>query len=124
HEQAIAASSSLLLTWLNLTSQADINYKTSKNQRLLIELCLMKMAHVHSVLRPAELSEAGLKKKISLTSDTPASAEPASASVPSTVSTVSPPSPPIASPRSSVSLKTPRLSELVGSTRPARNGGP
>ena len=64
HEQAIAASSSLLLTWLNLTSQADINYKTSKNQRLLIELCLMKMAHVHSVLRPAELSEAGLKKKL------------------------------------------------------------
>ncbi|HEY8512846.1 MAG TPA: DNA polymerase III subunit gamma/tau [Cyclobacteriaceae bacterium] len=64
HEQAIAASSSLLLTWLNLTSQCDINYKTSKNQRLLIELCLMKMAHVHSVLRPAELAEAGLKKKL------------------------------------------------------------
>lgn len=64
HEQAIAAAPSLLLTWLNITNQCDINYKTSKNQRLLVELGLMKMAHVHSVLRPAELSEEGLKKKL------------------------------------------------------------
>jgi hypothetical protein len=36
----------------------------SKNQRLLTELSLMKMAHVNAVMRPAELSEEGLKKKL------------------------------------------------------------
>jgi DNA polymerase III subunit gamma/tau len=64
YEQAQAASSSLLLTWLNIASQCDINYKMSKNQRLLTELSLMKMAHVNAVIKPAELSEEGLKKKL------------------------------------------------------------
>ncbi|HEY4656754.1 MAG TPA: DNA polymerase III subunit gamma/tau [Cyclobacteriaceae bacterium] len=64
YEQANAASPSLLLTWLNIASQCDINYKMSKNQRLLTELSLMKMAHVNAVMRPAELSEEGLKKKL------------------------------------------------------------
>lgn len=64
HEQATAAPPSLLLTWLNIANQCDINYKMSKSQRLLTELSLMKMAHVNSVLRPAELSTEGLKKKL------------------------------------------------------------
>ena len=64
-EQAGAASPSLLLSWLNLASQCDMNYKSSKNQRLLVELALMKMAHVHAVVKAngtAPVQE-GLKKK-------------------------------------------------------------
>jgi DNA polymerase III subunit gamma/tau len=65
-EQSHAAQPSLLLSWLNITTQCDINYKTSKNQRLLVELALMKMAHVHSVLKSngATPSLEGLKKKL------------------------------------------------------------
>jgi DNA polymerase-3 subunit gamma/tau len=66
YEQAQSASASLLLTWLNMASQCDINYKTSKNQRLLVELALMKMANVNAVLRlnSPNHSEEGLKKKL------------------------------------------------------------
>lgn len=64
-DQAKAASPSLLLSWLNIASQCDLNYKMSKNQRLLVELALMKMAHVNSVLKPNGAgSEGALKKKV------------------------------------------------------------
>jgi DNA polymerase III subunit gamma/tau len=66
--QAQTAPPSLLLTWLNIANQCDINYKSSKNQRLSVELALMKMAHVGSVIRPEQLAslsaDAGLKKKL------------------------------------------------------------
>jgi len=85
-EQAGVSSPSLLLSWLNIANQCDINYKSSKNQRLLVELALMKMAHIHEVfngtINPAT-AEAGLKKKIELspaapnqTAPTPAKQEP------------------------------------------------
>jgi DNA polymerase III subunit gamma/tau len=65
-EQAQAASSSLLLSWLNIASQCDINYKGSKNQRLLVELALMKMANVNSVFKASSAAptQEGLKKKV------------------------------------------------------------
>lgn len=65
-EQASAASSSLLLSWLNISNQCDIYYKASKNQRLSVELALMKMAHVNSVLKASDtaLDQEGLKKKL------------------------------------------------------------
>jgi DNA polymerase-3 subunit gamma/tau len=76
-EQAQTCSPSLLLTWLNIANQCDINYKASKNQRLSVELALMKMAHVGHVIaadqlikingsaEQAELAgQAGLKKKL------------------------------------------------------------
>ena len=66
--QAQAAPYSLLLSWLNLASQCDINYKMSKHQRLLVELTLMKMAHVNHVRRPndqpAEPPVEEVKKKV------------------------------------------------------------
>jgi len=64
--QAQAASPSLLLSWLNIASTCDINYKASRNQRLLVELALMKMAYVNSALKvnSNSSSEAGLKKKL------------------------------------------------------------
>jgi DNA polymerase III subunit gamma/tau len=69
-EQAQNASPSLLLTWLNIANQCDINYKGSKNQRLSAELALMKMAHVGHLLNVQNghaqndvlASQAGLKK--------------------------------------------------------------
>jgi DNA polymerase-3 subunit gamma/tau len=51
-EQARLAAPSLLLTWLNLANQCDLHYKGSKNQRLLVELTLMKMANVLFVIDP------------------------------------------------------------------------
>lgn len=64
--QAQSAAPSLLLTWLNIANQSDINYKASKNQRLTVELALMKMAHVGSVMPLEQLSHQGdgLKKKL------------------------------------------------------------
>jgi DNA polymerase III subunit gamma/tau len=50
-EQSRAASASLLLSWLSIGNYCDINYKGSKNQRLSVELALMKMAHVNSVFK-------------------------------------------------------------------------
>ncbi len=49
-QQAENASTSFLLSALNIGSQCDLQYKNSKNQRLLVELTLMKMAHIPSVL--------------------------------------------------------------------------
>jgi DNA polymerase-3 subunit gamma/tau len=70
-QQAQTCPPSLLLTWLNIANQCDIHYKGSKNQRLSVELALMKMAHVGSVLKSDQLSltngladAAGLKKKL------------------------------------------------------------
>jgi DNA polymerase-3 subunit gamma/tau len=62
----------LLLTWLNIANQCDINYKASKNQRLSVELALMKMAHVSHLLSPDQFGkingsstdQAALKKKL------------------------------------------------------------
>ncbi|MGC3948014.1 MAG: DNA polymerase III subunit gamma/tau [Chryseolinea sp.] len=64
--QARATSPSLLLTWLNIASQCDINYKTSKNPRLSVELALMKMAHVNAIVQADALghAEVSLKKKL------------------------------------------------------------
>lgn len=69
-EQAQSAPASLLLTWLNIANQCDINYKASKNQRLSVELALMKMAHVGHIVSAEQLAHTngvpaeGLKKKL------------------------------------------------------------
>jgi DNA polymerase-3 subunit gamma/tau len=52
-----------LLSALNLANQCDINYKTSKNQRLHVELALMKMAKLPQAFRLATLSLDDSKKK-------------------------------------------------------------
>ncbi len=66
-EQAARTSASLLLSWLNIATQCDMNYRASKNQRLTVELALMKMAYVNQVINlevPAA-EEAGKKKALS-----------------------------------------------------------
>jgi len=43
-----------LLTALNLANTCDLNYKNSKNQRLQVELALIKMCHIRSVVNLAQ----------------------------------------------------------------------
>ncbi|OWK71670.1 DNA polymerase III subunit gamma/tau [Pedobacter sp. AJM] len=45
---------SFLLTALNLANNCDLNYKNSKNQRLQVELALIKMCHIRSVVQLAQ----------------------------------------------------------------------
>jgi DNA polymerase-3 subunit gamma/tau len=48
-QQSQAASVSFLLSAMNIANQCDISYKQSKNQRLQVELALLKMCHLQSV---------------------------------------------------------------------------
>lgn len=51
--QSNAANLGFILTALNLANQCDLNYKNSKNQRLQVELALIKMCHIPSVIQLA-----------------------------------------------------------------------
>src|SRR3569832_631165 len=46
--QSQAASISFMLSALNIANQCELNYKLSKNQRLQVELALLKMCHLPS----------------------------------------------------------------------------
>lgn len=63
-KQTESASVSFLLSSLNIANQCDINYKTSKNQRLHVELALMKMAKLPQAFRLATLATEDTKKKV------------------------------------------------------------
>ncbi|SER10748.1 DNA polymerase-3 subunit gamma/tau [Hyunsoonleella jejuensis] len=45
-EQSKKASHEFLLKGIELANECDLKYKTSKNQRLLVELCLMQLASI------------------------------------------------------------------------------
>ncbi len=68
-QQSQASSVSFLLSAMNIANQCDLNYKLSKNQRLQVELALLKMCNLQSVFNLAAaplapISAAGeLKKK-------------------------------------------------------------
>ncbi|MDQ8005916.1 MAG: DNA polymerase III subunit gamma/tau [Pedobacter sp.] len=51
--QSNGANLGFILTALNLANQCDLNYKNSKNQRLQVELALIKMCHIPSVIQLA-----------------------------------------------------------------------
>ncbi|MDX5420735.1 MAG: DNA polymerase III, subunit gamma and tau, partial [Hymenobacteraceae bacterium] len=70
-EQSQKSSVSFLLSGLNLVSTCDTNYKSSKNQRLHVELCLMKMAHLNAALSFAQ--EGFEPKKAKVAAQAPAS---------------------------------------------------
>ena len=65
--QSQASSASFLISALNITNQCDLNYKMSKNQRLQVELALIKLCHLPSVLNlstaPSVVSEIREVKK-------------------------------------------------------------
>lgn len=54
-EQSKATSVSFLLSAMNIANQCDLNYKQSKNQRLQVELALLKMCHISAALSLAAL---------------------------------------------------------------------
>ncbi|WP_159637450.1 DNA polymerase III subunit gamma/tau [Sphingobacterium composti Ten et al. 2007 non Yoo et al. 2007] len=67
-EQSSALSSGLLLSALNIANQCEISYRTSKNQRLQIELALLKMCHLSSAIKLGvngiSTTQVELKKKL------------------------------------------------------------
>ncbi|MBB3967665.1 DNA polymerase III subunit gamma/tau [Mucilaginibacter phyllosphaerae] len=54
-QQSQAASVSFLLSAMNIANQCDISYKLSKNQRLQVELALLKMSNLLSVFNMASM---------------------------------------------------------------------
>jgi DNA polymerase-3 subunit gamma/tau len=54
-QQSQAASVSFLLSAMNIANQCDITYKQSKNQRLQVELALLKMSNLLSIFNMATL---------------------------------------------------------------------
>lgn len=69
-QQSQAGSVSFLLSAMNIANQCDISYKLSKNQRLQVELALLKMCHLPSAfnmattpLTAAPINDGALKKK-------------------------------------------------------------
>ncbi len=70
-EQAKAASQEFLIKGIALANDTDLKYKTSKNQRLLVELCLMQLASItfdgekknsrHYIIPPSHFKEIGIK---------------------------------------------------------------
>ncbi len=64
-DQSAKSPISFLLSALSVGSQCDINYKAAKQQRLHVELCLMKLAKLTDVLDLNALAE-DEKKKLSV----------------------------------------------------------
>jgi len=62
--QSSKTNMSFLLSALNLLNQFDIQFKASKNQRLHVELALMKLCHIPDVLQFAESGPGPEKKKL------------------------------------------------------------
>jgi len=54
-QQSQAASVSFLLSAMNIANQCDISYKLSKNQRLQVELALLKMSNLLSIFNMASM---------------------------------------------------------------------
>lgn len=52
-DQSMNISTGLLLSALNIANQCEVNYRMSKNQRLQIELALLKMCHLSSAIKLA-----------------------------------------------------------------------
>ncbi|PRY89095.1 DNA polymerase III subunit gamma/tau [Mongoliibacter ruber] len=62
-QQSQESSMSFLLSALNICNQCDIQYKASKNQRLHVELALMKLAKLPQAISLAVLAQEESKKK-------------------------------------------------------------
>lgn len=84
-EQASAASSSFLLSALQLTTSTDVEYRQARNKRLLVEVMLMKITNLTAAIETAIAGPAAIevspvqKKKPEITAAEPkvASTQPA-----------------------------------------------
>jgi DNA polymerase III subunit gamma/tau len=63
-QQSEQTSVSFLLSALNICNQCDINYKSSRNQRLHVELALMKLSKLPQAISLAALAQDDSKKKV------------------------------------------------------------
>ena len=54
-EQSAAAPYSFLVSALSIGASCDLNYKAAKNQKLHVEICLLKLANIANVLNLATL---------------------------------------------------------------------
>ncbi|MFY0625639.1 MAG: DNA polymerase III subunit gamma/tau [Reichenbachiella sp.] len=63
-EQAKNTSLSFLMSGLNILSMTDLNYKSSKNQRLHVELALMKLGYLKNAFNLKSLESSTEKKKV------------------------------------------------------------
>ena len=61
--QTQQTTASFLVSALSIANQCDLNYRSSKNQRLQVELALIKLAHLPSVLNLSSLPETEEVKK-------------------------------------------------------------
>ncbi|MCX6166533.1 MAG: DNA polymerase III subunit gamma/tau [Sphingobacteriales bacterium] len=61
--QTQQTNASFLVSALSVANQCDLNYRSSKNQRLQVELALIKLAHLPSVLNLSSLPETEEVKK-------------------------------------------------------------
>lgn len=62
-EQCKKTSASFLLSGLNIANQCDLNYRNSKNQRLQVEISLIKICHLTSALNLANAAPEEVVKK-------------------------------------------------------------
>jgi len=83
-QQSQASSVSFLLSAMNIANQCDLNYKLSKNQRLQVELALLKMCYLTSAFNLASAPintmpspDGQLKKKPDTSADVAPAAAPA-----------------------------------------------
>ena len=63
-EQSNSVSLSFILSSLNILNICDLNYKASKNQRLHVELALMKIAYLNQAFNLNQIAPTELKKKV------------------------------------------------------------
>jgi DNA polymerase-3 subunit gamma/tau len=67
HQQGKVIDTAMLVSGMNLLMQCDIQYKTSKSQRLLVELTLIKLAYMKQALT---FGEAERKRSLALKNPT------------------------------------------------------
>ncbi|MCB9187056.1 MAG: DNA polymerase III subunit gamma/tau [Flavobacteriales bacterium] len=120
-EQAQRCAPLNLLKGLRIMNECDVQYKSSKNQRLTVELALMKMCALHKV--PEGAAPAAPEKKKSLAEATPKVETPALEQTPSEPIALSvqdyTPVIKVETPQSEVSNEIPREEDDVADTASA-----
>lgn len=67
-QQAALTPTALILSALSIANDCDVNYKMARNNRLHVEMALIKMAYIQRAMRPAVSAVTTEKKNIDNTS--------------------------------------------------------
>lgn len=65
-QQAALISDGLLINYLNLAAECDVQYKTAKNKRLLVEITLIKMCYIQKIKNSSLVGANAEQKKNSV----------------------------------------------------------